>query len=79
MLFTQLWPERRELEVERYVADALAQGGRVGVVGRECVEVGDEEVAIVLVLELDPVVERAHVIAEVESAGGPHAAEDAGT
>ena len=65
-------------EVEGDVADVLAEGRGVGVVGGEGVEVGDEEVAVVLVLELDPVVERAHVVAEVQAAGGAHAREDAG-
>ena len=57
-------------EVEGDVADVLAQGRRVGVVGGEGVKVGDEEVAVVLVLELDPVVEGAHVVAEVQTACG---------
>ena len=65
-------------EVDRHVADVLAERGGIGVVGGEGVEVGDEEVALVLVLELDPVVERAHVVAEVKAAGGTHAREDAG-
>ena len=65
-------------EVEGDVADVLAEGRGVGVVGGEGVEVGDEEVAVVLILELNPVVERAHVVAEVEAAGGAHSAEDAG-
>ena len=63
-------------EVERDIADVLPERGGVGVVGGEGVEVGDEEVALVLVLELDPVVERAHVVAEVEAASGTHARED---
>ena len=66
-------------EVQGYVADVLAQGRRVGVVGGEGVEVCDEEVAVVLVLELDPVVEGAHVVAEVQASSGPHAAENAGS
>ena len=49
----------------------------VGVVGGERVDVGDEEVAVVVLLQVHPVFEGAHVVAEVESAGGPHAAEDA--
>ncbi len=57
----------------------LRSDGWIGVVGRQRVKVGDEEVAIVLVLELDPVVERAHVVAKVKAAGGSHAAQDAGT
>ncbi len=51
----------------------------VGVVGGEGVEVGDEEVTLVLgvVLKADPVVEGAHVVTEMGFAGGAHAAEDA--
>ena len=64
-------------EVEGDVADVLAESGGVGVVGGEGVEVGDEEEAVVLVLKLDPVVERAHVVAEVQAASGAHAAKDA--
>ena len=51
---------------------------RFGVAGGEGVEIGDEEEAVVLVLELDPVEEGAHVVAEVELAGGAHAGQDAG-
>ena len=43
------------------------------------VKVGDEKVALELVLKLDPVGERTHVVAEMELAGGAHPAEDAGT
>src|SRR6185369_149955 len=38
----------------------------------EHVPVGDEEVALVLVLQVDPVLERAVVIAEVQLTGRPH-------
>ena len=49
----------------------------VGVVGGQRVPVGDEEIALVLVLQLDPVVQRAHVVAQVQLAGGAHAAQNA--
>ncbi len=66
-----------------FVARCCAELDGVGVVGGERVVVGDEEEALVLwravfvggVLQLDPVVERAHVVAEMEPAGGSHAAE----
>ena len=50
----------------------------VGVVRGQRVPVGDEVKAFVLriVLELDPVFERAEVVADVEAAGGAHAAQD---
>jgi hypothetical protein len=62
--------------------DLAGVGGNlrgVGVVGGEGVPVGDEEEAVVLgvVLQADPVMEGAHVVAEVQFAGGSHAAEDA--
>ena len=65
-------------EVQGDVTDVLAEGRGVGVVGGEGVKVCDEEVAVVLVLEPGPVVERAHVVAEVQAAGWAHAGEDAG-
>ncbi len=49
----------------------------VGVVRGQRVPVGDEEVAIVLVLQLDPVGQRAHVVAQVQFSRGAHAAEHA--
>ena len=66
-------------KVQGYFADVLGEHAGVGVVGRQGVVVGDEEIALVLVLELDPVVEGAHVVAEVEATGGAHAGEDTGT
>lgn len=73
-------------EVERDLEDILLESAGVGVVGSEGVPVGDEEEAVVyrlavlvaLVLEIDPVFEGTHVVAEVERAGGAHAGEDAG-
>ncbi len=48
----------------------------IGVVRRKRVPVCDEEVALVLaaVLELDPVGECSHVVAQMQLAGGAHAA-----
>ena len=65
--------------VEDDFAGVRRDVGGVGVVGGQGVPVGDEEVALVLaaVLQLDPVGEGAHVVAEVQLAGGAHAAEDA--
>ena len=65
-------------EVERDLDVVLLDVAGVGVVGGEGVEVGDEEVAVVVLLEVDPVVEGSHVVAEVQAAGGAHAGEDAG-
>jgi hypothetical protein len=41
------------------------------------VPVGDEIIALILVLELPPVVEGAHEVAEMEQPAGLHAAENA--
>ncbi len=65
-------------EVERDLEDVLLHAAGVGVVGGECVQVGDEEVAVVVVLQVDPVVQRTHVVAEVKAAGGSHAGEYTG-
>ena len=55
----------------------LPQVGGVGVIGGEGMPVGDEKVAVVVVLQAYPVVEGAHVVAEMQFAGGPHAAQHA--
>ena len=47
------------------------------VVGRQRVPVGGEVEALVLVLQADPVLERAVLVAEVHRAGRAHAREDA--
>ena len=65
-------------EVECDLEDVLLHAAGVGVVGGEGVQVGDEEVAVVVVLEADPVVQRTHVVAEVKAAGGSHAGEYTG-
>src|SRR5262252_8829613 len=49
---------------------------RVGVIAGERVPVGDEMVAPVNVLQLDPVFKRALVIAEVQTARRAHSADD---
>ena len=54
-------------DLDHGVADAVDV---VGVVGD--LVVGDEEEALVLVLEAEPVFEGARVVAEVEGPGGPH-------
>jgi len=49
---------------------------RVGVIAGERVPIGDEMVALVDVLQLDPVFERALVIAEVQATRRAHSAND---
>ena len=50
----------------------------VGVIGGQRVPIGDEEKAFVLriVLQLDPILERAEIMADVQAPGGAHAAQD---
>ena len=57
----------------------LRNRGGVGVVGGESVPVGDEVEAVVsgIILQADPVFQRAKIVADVEFTGGAHAAEDA--
>jgi hypothetical protein len=55
------------------------EAARIGVVRGQRVPVGDEEVALVLVLQLDPVGQGAHVVAQVELAGGTHSAQNTRT
>src|SRR6266480_2975844 len=47
------------------------------VAGRQHVPVGDEEEALVLVLKLHPVAQRAVIVAEMQPPGGPHAGQHA--
>ena len=54
--------------VERELLDVL----RVLVAGGQGVEVRHEEVAVVLVLKLHPVLQGAVVVADVHAAGRPH-------
>ncbi len=56
------------------VAHVLVQGLGVGI-GGECVEVGYEEEAVVVILHLDKLAESAVVVAQVQIAGGTDARE----
>ena len=44
--------------------------------GRQRVPVGNEEEAFVFVLQLEPILECAEIMAQMETAGWPHAAQD---
>ena len=59
--------------VDHHVVDRLLDHLAVFIVRGQCVPVGDEEEAVMVVLQLDPVLERAMVVAEVECAGRAHA------
>ena len=62
--------------VDQHLPDVFLQLRGVLVAGGQHVPVGDEEEALVLVLQLDPVAQRAVVVAEVQRARGAHAGED---
>ena len=66
-------------EVDGDLEGVFGDGGGVGVVGGEGVPVGYEVEAFVrgIGLELDPVLEGAEVVADVETSGGAHAGDDA--
>src|SRR6267142_3217 len=65
-------------EVDGDLKGVFGDGGGVGVVGGEGVPVGYEVEAFVvgIGLELDPVLQGAEVVADVETSGGAHAGED---
>src|SRR5579863_5584423 len=56
----------------------LRDGGGVGVVAGKRVPVGDEIETIIggIILQADPILQRAEIVADVQFAGGAHAAED---
>ena len=63
--------------VDHHVPDARRDDVRLFVVGGERMPVGHEEEAVVLVLQLDPVLQHAVIVAQMELAGRPHAGQDA--
>ena len=65
--------QARGQPVDEHVVDVLLQPRRVLVAGGQRVPVGDEEVALVLVLQFHPVAQRAVKIAQMQRPGGPHA------
>ena len=72
------WVEARGQEIDRDLEGVFGYGGGVGVIAREGVPVGYEVEAFVggIGLELDPVLEGAEVVADVETSGGAHAGDD---
>ena len=63
--------------IERDIESVLFHVRGVGVIGGQGVPVGDKEITFILALQTHPVVERAHVVAQVQLAGGTHAAQHA--
>ena len=64
-------------KIQRHFKRIRRDVRRVRVVGGQRVQIGDEEVALVLVLQLDPVGQGAHVVAQMQLACGAHAAQNA--
>ncbi len=83
--FADLRDGRLQIEGRAFGLDARGQGvehhlagvGRdlvdvgAGVLGGEHVQISDDEPGLVLVLQLDPVGDAAHVVAQVQLSGGP--------
>ena len=69
--------EARRQVVEDDFQRVLLDAAGVGVVGGQRVPVGDEEEALVVILQAHPIAQRPHVVAEVQFAGGSHAAQNA--
>ena len=69
--------QARGQPVDQDLAHELRQARGVLVAGGQHVPVGDEEEALVAVLQLHPVAQRAVVVAEVQPPGRPHAREHA--
>src|SRR5262249_5934545 len=65
--------------VQQHFYRVLLDFGGIGVVGGECMPVGDEEKTVVLVLHANPIVERADVVAQMQPAGRAHTAQHAFT
>ena len=64
--------EARRQPVDEHLVDEFRQLLGVFVARGQRMPVGDEEEALVLVLEIDPVLERAMVVAEMQLTGRPH-------
>src|SRR5271157_3446375 len=66
-------------EIDGDLQGVFGDGGGVGVIAGEGVPVGYEVEAVVggIVLQEDPVLESAEIVADVKTSGGAHAGEDA--
>jgi hypothetical protein len=69
--------ESRSEPVDHDAVHALRNAARVGIPGGQSVPVRDEEKALVLVLQFDPVAQRAVVVTQVQRTGRPHARQHA--
>ena len=68
--------EARGQEIDGDLDGVFSDGGRVGIVAGEGVPVGNEVETFVgwIILQADPVLQRAEIVADVQFAGGTHAA-----
>ena len=71
------WIESRRQPVRDHFQGVLVQFTRVRVIGGQHVPVGHEVKALVVTLQLHPVLKCTDKVAEVKLPGGPHAAQDA--
>ena len=69
--------QARGQPVDGHGPDVLLELRGVLIAGGQRVPIGNEEIAFVLVLQLDPILQRAVKIAQVQLAGRPHAGEHA--
>ena len=63
--------------VRDHLPGVLAQVERIFVARRQHVPVGDEVKAVVFILQLHPILESAHQVAQMEFARGPHTTQNA--
>src|SRR5437763_12140747 len=63
--------------VNSNVQNALLHSRSVSIVRGQGMPISDEEETIIFLLQLDPVAQRAHVVAQVQLARGTHSARNA--
>src|SRR6185295_534241 len=68
--------DARGKPVDQQFTDELSNMAGIGIVRRECVPVGDKEVALELVLQSFPILQGPEIIAEMKQSARLHAAED---
>ena len=70
--FAGIEPDREP--VHRHLQRVFGDGRSVLVMRGQRVPIGDEKEAFIFFLELEPILEGAEIMAEMETAGWPHAA-----
>ena len=71
-----IWVESRRQPIGDHRHRVLFEERGVGVIAGQRVPVSDEVIALIAVLQVDPVFERAFVIAQVQFAGRAHTAKN---